>query len=127
MSCTSTSTIRASSAYPKTRSFPPPTRTIERVETELGWELIQLYGLTETSPLITINRRREEFGAWRCLTEHPQNDASGSHGNFIQAKCFECREELSGRYVEFAVQGNRRHIHLRHAAAGGILAEHHKR
>lgn len=42
---------------------PPPTRTIERVETELGWELIQLYGLTETSPLITINRRRQEYDA----------------------------------------------------------------
>ena len=42
---------------------PPPTRTIERVETELGWELIQLYGLTETSPLITINRSREEHDA----------------------------------------------------------------
>ena len=27
---------------------PPPTRTIERVETELDWEFIQIYGLTET-------------------------------------------------------------------------------
>ena len=35
---------------------PPPTRTIERVETELGWEFVQIYGLTETSPLLTINR-----------------------------------------------------------------------
>jgi acyl-CoA synthetase (AMP-forming)/AMP-acid ligase II len=42
---------------------PPPTRTIERVETELGWEIIQLYGLTETSPLITMNRHREEYDA----------------------------------------------------------------
>lgn len=42
---------------------PPPTSTIERVETELGWELIQLYGLTETSPLLTINRVREEYDA----------------------------------------------------------------
>ena len=42
---------------------PPPTRTIERVETELGWEFIQLYGLTETSPLITINRHRAEYDA----------------------------------------------------------------
>jgi len=25
---------------------PPPTRTIERVETDLGWEFIQIYGLT---------------------------------------------------------------------------------
>ena len=40
---------------------PPPTRTIERVETELGWEFIQIYGLTETSPLLTINRTRAEF------------------------------------------------------------------
>jgi fatty-acyl-CoA synthase len=40
---------------------PPPTRTIERVETELGWEFIQIYGLTETSPMLTINRRREEW------------------------------------------------------------------
>ena len=42
---------------------PPPTRTIERIETELGWEFIQIYGLTETTPLLTINRRRAEFDA----------------------------------------------------------------
>jgi acyl-CoA synthetase (AMP-forming)/AMP-acid ligase II len=35
---------------------PPPTAVIERVEVDLGWELIQIYGLTETSPLLTINR-----------------------------------------------------------------------
>jgi fatty-acyl-CoA synthase len=40
---------------------PPPTRTIERVETELGWELIQIYGLTETAPLLTMNRGRAEW------------------------------------------------------------------
>jgi acyl-CoA synthetase (AMP-forming)/AMP-acid ligase II len=40
---------------------PPPTQTIERIETELGWEFIQIYGLTETAPLLTINRRRAEF------------------------------------------------------------------
>ena len=44
---------------------PPPTATIERVETELGWEFIQIYGLTETSPLLTLNRRRAE---WDDLT-----------------------------------------------------------
>ncbi|MEU5302434.1 AMP-binding protein [Streptomyces noursei] len=37
---------------------PPPTRTIQRVEEELGWEFTQLYGLTETSPLLTFNRTR---------------------------------------------------------------------
>jgi acyl-CoA synthetase (AMP-forming)/AMP-acid ligase II len=40
---------------------PPPTRTIERVETDLGWEFIQIYGLTETSPLLTMNRSRAEY------------------------------------------------------------------
>ena len=40
---------------------PPPTRTIERVERELGWEFNQIYGLTETSPLLTINRPRAEY------------------------------------------------------------------
>ena len=42
---------------------PPPTRTIERMETELGWEFVQIYGLTETSPLLTVNRRRAEHDA----------------------------------------------------------------
>jgi acyl-CoA synthetase (AMP-forming)/AMP-acid ligase II len=40
---------------------PPPTRTIVRVEEELGWEFVQIYGLTETSPLLTINRTRQEW------------------------------------------------------------------
>jgi fatty-acyl-CoA synthase len=40
---------------------PPPTRVIERMETELGWEFIQIYGLTETSPLLTVNRARAEW------------------------------------------------------------------
>jgi fatty-acyl-CoA synthase len=46
---------------------PPPTRTIERVLDELGWEFIQIYGLTETSPLVTINRHRAE---WDDLSTH---------------------------------------------------------
>jgi acyl-CoA synthetase (AMP-forming)/AMP-acid ligase II len=40
---------------------PPPSRTIERIEAELGWEFIQIYGLTETSPLLTMNRGRSEY------------------------------------------------------------------
>jgi acyl-CoA synthetase (AMP-forming)/AMP-acid ligase II len=40
---------------------PPPSKTIERVEAELGWEFIQIYGLTETAPLLTINRAVPEW------------------------------------------------------------------
>lgn len=40
---------------------PPPTRTIQEVEEVLGWEFVQIYGLTETAPLLTMNRGREEY------------------------------------------------------------------
>lgn len=39
---------------------PPPSRTIARIEEELGWEFLQIYGLTETSPLLTFNRTRPD-------------------------------------------------------------------
>ncbi|NBM14220.1 AMP-binding protein [Streptomyces sp. GC420] len=35
---------------------PPPSRLIARLGDELGWEMYQIYGLTETSPLLTFNR-----------------------------------------------------------------------
>ena len=37
-----------------TAGAPPAAVTIERIENELGWELTQVYGLTETAPFITI-------------------------------------------------------------------------
>ena len=33
------------------------------MQEELGWEFIQIYGLTETSPLLTVNRERAEWAA----------------------------------------------------------------
>jgi fatty-acyl-CoA synthase len=40
---------------------PPPSKAVERIETELGWEFIQIYGLTETAPLLTVNRAPAEW------------------------------------------------------------------
>ena len=37
-----------------TAGAPPAAATIERVEGELGWEITQVYGLTETAPFISI-------------------------------------------------------------------------
>ena len=37
-----------------TAGAPPAAATIERLEGELGWEVTQVYGLTETSPFITV-------------------------------------------------------------------------
>jgi fatty-acyl-CoA synthase len=46
---------------------PPPTKTAARVEEELGWEFVQIYGLTETSPLLTVNRTRSEWDGLSAL------------------------------------------------------------
>ena len=56
---------------------PPPTRTIERVRAELGWEFIQIYGLTETSPLVTMSRMRSE---WDGLDPNEQAHLLGRAG-----------------------------------------------
>jgi len=41
----------------------PAAHTIERVEEELGWTITQVYGLTETAPLISFCEPRPEHGA----------------------------------------------------------------
>lgn len=53
-----------------TAGAPPAAATIERIEGELGWVITQAYGLTETSPFITICELRPEHerlaAAERC-------------------------------------------------------------
>src|SRR5215211_6850231 len=44
-----------------TAGAPPAATTIERIEGELGWIITQAYGLTETSPFITICESRPEY------------------------------------------------------------------
>ncbi len=46
-----------------TAGAPPAAATIERVEGELGWVITQVYGLTETSPFITVCEPRPEHEA----------------------------------------------------------------
>src|SRR5947199_1739104 len=43
-----------------TAGAPPAAATIERLEGELGWEVTQVYGLTETAPFITVCEPRPE-------------------------------------------------------------------
>ena len=43
-----------------TAGAPPAAATIERMEGEFGWEVTQVYGLTETSPFITVCEPRPE-------------------------------------------------------------------
>ena len=49
-----------------TAGAPPAAATIERVEGELGWEITQAYGLTETSPFITFCEMRPEYAPLSC-------------------------------------------------------------
>jgi fatty-acyl-CoA synthase len=49
-----------------TAGAPPAAATIERVEGELGWTITQAYGLTETSPFITICEARPEHEPLSC-------------------------------------------------------------
>ena len=69
---------------------PPPTKTIERMETELSWEFIQIYGLSETSPLLTINRSRRE---WDGLSPAARAQRLGRAG----APALGVRLEISGQ------------------------------
>jgi fatty-acyl-CoA synthase len=39
----------------------PPSALIERVATDLGWEFVQAYGLTESAPLLLVNRAPWEW------------------------------------------------------------------
>ncbi len=43
-----------------TAGAPPAAVTIQRIEDELGWQIIQIYGLTETAPAISICEPRPE-------------------------------------------------------------------
>jgi fatty-acyl-CoA synthase len=45
-----------------TAGAPPAAATIERIEDELGWTITQVYGLTETSPFISVCEPRPEHG-----------------------------------------------------------------
>jgi acyl-CoA synthetase (AMP-forming)/AMP-acid ligase II len=45
-----------------TAGAPPAAATIERMESELGWDITHVYGLTETSPFISINEALPEHG-----------------------------------------------------------------
>ncbi|ESS10425.1 MAG: acyl-CoA synthetase (AMP-forming)/AMP-acid ligase II [uncultured archaeon A07HR60] len=54
-----------------TAASPPPEATIRTVEDELGWNILHVYGLTETGPLITTSnspRRIESEGRFAVKT-----------------------------------------------------------
>jgi acyl-CoA synthetase (AMP-forming)/AMP-acid ligase II len=81
---------------------PPPTSTIERLETQLGWELIQLYGLTETSPVLTVNRRRAEWAALTAVQRARRLNRAGAPAIGVKVRVDDQGEVLARANVVFA-------------------------
>ncbi|GAB3763705.1 acyl-CoA synthetase (AMP-forming)/AMP-acid ligase II [Nocardioides ginsengisegetis] len=71
---------------------PPPTKTVARVEQELGWEFIQIYGLTETSPLLTFNRSRAEWDDLEPLERASLLTRAGAPALGVRLKISEAEE-----------------------------------
>jgi len=42
----------------------PPTATIQGAEERFGWRVIQIYGLTETSPFLTVSKIKPDMDNW---------------------------------------------------------------
>ena len=59
-----------------TAGAPPAAATIERIESEFGWTITHVYGLTETAPFISICEQRPEHEALstreRCVLKARQ-------------------------------------------------------
>jgi acyl-CoA synthetase (AMP-forming)/AMP-acid ligase II len=78
---------------------PPPTRTVARVEEELGWEFIQIYGLTETSPLLTVNRSRAEWDGLSAEERAGRLTRAGAPALGVRLKISEGDPESGGGEV----------------------------
>ncbi|WP_433273067.1 AMP-binding protein [Actinosynnema sp. CS-041913] len=74
---------------------PPPSRTIARVGDELGWEFLQLYGLTETSPLLTFNRTRPGDDALPSDERARKLSRAGAPGLGVRLRIAESGEVLA--------------------------------
>jgi acyl-CoA synthetase (AMP-forming)/AMP-acid ligase II len=81
---------------------PPPSKTIARVEAELGWEFNQIYGLTETAPLLTINRPRAEFDDLEPLERAKKLSRAGVPALGIRLQTSESGEVLAQGNVVLA-------------------------
>ncbi|WP_153456307.1 AMP-binding protein [Streptomyces smaragdinus] len=74
---------------------PPPSRTIQRVSEELGWEFLQIYGLTETSPLLTFNRTLPQDDALPAAERARKLSRAGMPALGVRLKIAESGEVLA--------------------------------
>ncbi|MFM9371425.1 AMP-binding protein [Streptomyces sp. Da 82-17] len=74
---------------------PPPSKLIQRVGDELGWEFTQIYGLTETSPVLTFNRARPEDAALPAEERARKLSRAGLPALGVQLKVSDAGEVLA--------------------------------
>lgn len=48
----------------------PPLATVEGAQEKLGWQVIQIYGLTETSPFLTVSKIKPHMAAWPAADKY---------------------------------------------------------
>ena len=103
---------------------PPPTRLIERMETELGWEFIQIYGLTETAPLLTMSRGPRGMGRARPGGRARRSSAGRARRRWACASTSAIRVRCSPvrTWCSRAIGNNRRRPPTRSRADGSTPA-----
>jgi len=79
-----------------TAGAPPAAATIERIEYELGWNITQLYGLTETSPFLTVCELRPEHSR---LKQRERADIKARQGIEFMTAGEVCVADDNGREV----------------------------
>jgi acyl-CoA synthetase (AMP-forming)/AMP-acid ligase II len=94
-----------------TAGAPPAAATIERIEGEFDWTITQVYGLTETSPFITICEPRPEHESLsardRCVIKARQGVELVTSGELLVVDEQGCEVPRDGATLgEIVVAGN---------------------
>jgi fatty-acyl-CoA synthase len=94
-----------------TAGAPPAAATIERIEGELGWQVTQVYGLTETAPFISICEPLPEHerltDARRAVIKARQGVELITSGELRVVNCDMCDVPHDGATVgEIVARGN---------------------
>jgi acyl-CoA synthetase (AMP-forming)/AMP-acid ligase II len=111
---------------------PPPARTIERVETELGWQFNQIYGLTETAPVLTVSRPVAETDGLTPAERSVELSAAGSPAIGVETRIDEHGEVLARSNVVMSGYWNQPEETAKaivdgwfHTGDGGSIGENH--
>ena len=102
-----------------TAGAPPAAATIERIEGELGWTVTHVYGLTETSPFITVCEPRPEHDAAGAGGARGHQGAAGRRA--LTSGELRVVDDDGARRARTTAQTRRRDRRARQRRHGGLL------